>query len=418
MEDKTLKEIDPEVYESIKAEIARERDSAVMIASENYASRAVMEAMGNVMTNKYAEGYPGSRYYGGCEYVDVAERLAIERAKKLFHCAYVNVQPHSGSQANMAVYLTFLNPGDLIMGMDLSHGGHLTHGSPVSFSGKLFRSVSYGVDPATERIDYDRLRDLAKEHKPRIIVSGASAYPRTIDFHLLREIARENDAFLMADIAHIAGLVAVGLHPTPVGEADFVTTTTHKTLRGPRGGLVLTEEAYGARLDKGIFPGTQGGPLMHVIAAKAVAFGEALKPEFKAYQRQVLINAKVLAEELMGFGYDLVSGGTDNHLVLVNLTRKGITGAEAERALGEAGIVANKNAIPFDARPPKVTSGLRLGTPALTTRGMKEGEIRELAALINKALENRDREETLRSVRGRVSELCRSFPVYRFLDGA
>jgi glycine hydroxymethyltransferase len=417
LEEHLLHQIDPEVHSAIRAEIARERNSAVMIASENYASRAVLEAMANVMTNKYAEGYPGSRYYGGCEHVDVVERLAVDRARRLFRAEYANVQPHSGSQANMAVYFTFLDPGDTILGMDLSHGGHLTHGSPVSFSGRLFRSVSYGVDPGTERIDFDQVRDLAKRHKPKMIIAGASAYPRVIDFHLFREIAAEQGALLMVDMAHIAGLVAVGLHPSPVGVADFVTTTTHKTLRGPRGGLVLAEEKYGSRLDKGIFPGIQGGPLMHIVAAKAVAFGEALGPEFKGYQEQVLINARVLAEELLSLGYDLVSGGTDNHLILINLTRTGLSGVEAERALGEAGIVANKNAIPFDAKGPKVTSGLRLGTPALTTRGMKEPEMKELAGLIHRVLGKPTHAETLRLVCGKVTELCRAFPVYRFLDG-
>jgi glycine hydroxymethyltransferase len=417
LEEHPLQQIDPEVHSAIRAEIARERDSAVMIASENYASRAVLEAMSNVMTNKYAEGYPGSRYYGGCEHVDVVERLAVDRARRLFRAEYANVQPHSGSQANMAVYFTFLDPGDTILGMDLSHGGHLTHGSPVSFSGRLFRSVSYGVDPETERIDFDQVRDLAKRHKPKMMIAGASAYPRVIDFHLFREIAAEQGALLMVDMAHIAGLVAVGLHPSPVGVADFVTTTTHKTLRGPRGGLVLAEEKYGSRLDKGIFPGIQGGPLMHIVAAKAVAFGEALGPEFKGYQEQVLINARVLAEELLSLGYDLVSGGTDNHLILINLTRTGLSGVEAERALGEAGIVANKNAIPFDAKGPKVTSGLRLGTPALTTRGMKEPEMKALAGLIHRVLGKPTHGETLRLVCGKVTELCRAFPVYRFLDG-
>jgi glycine hydroxymethyltransferase len=417
LEEHPLHQIDPEVHSAIRAEIARERDSAVMIASENYASRAVLEAMSNVMTNKYAEGYPGSRYYGGCEHVDVVERLAVDRARRLFRAEYANVQPHSGSQANMAVYFTFLDPGDTILGMDLSHGGHLTHGSPVSFSGRLFRSVSYGVDPETERIDFDQVRDLAKRHKPKMIIAGASAYPRVIDFHLFREIAAEQGALLMVDMAHIAGLVAVGLHPSPVGVADFVTTTTHKTLRGPRGGLVLAEEKYGSRLDKGIFPGIQGGPLMHIVAAKAVAFGEALGPEFKGYQEQVLVNARVLAEELLSLGYDLVSGGTDNHLILINLTRTGLSGVEAERALGEAGIVANKNAIPFDAKGPKITSGLRLGTPALTTRGMKEPEMKALAGLIHRVLGTPTHGETLRLVCGVVTELCRAFPVYRFLDG-
>ena len=416
MEEKSLRELDPEVYRAIRSEIDREKNNLVMIASENYASRAVIEAQANVMTNKYAEGYPGARYYGGCEYVDDVERLAIDRAKRLFGAEHVNVQPHSGSQANMAIYLSFLNPGDMIMGMGLSHGGHLTHGSKVSFSGSIFESVSYGVDPKTQLIDYDQLRDLARKHKPKMIVAGASAYPRLIDFRRFREIAHENGAYLMADIAHIAGLIAVGLHPTPIGEADFTSTTTHKTLRGPRGGLILSEEKYAKKLDKSIFPGIQGGPLMHIIAGKAVAFGEALKPEFADYQKQVVINARVLAEELMGLGLDLVSGGTDNHLILVDLTRMEMTGQDAETALVRAGVVVNKNTIPFDKRGPRVTSGLRLGTPALTTRGMKEAEMKAIAGLIKKVLVNSESDETLQQVREIVSDLCRSFPIYGYLD--
>ncbi|NQT55105.1 MAG: serine hydroxymethyltransferase, partial [Desulfobacteraceae bacterium] len=381
--EKNLKDTDLEVYDLIRSEIDRQRSNLVMIASENYASRAVIEAQAGVMTNKYAEGYPGARYYGGCEYVDSVERLAIERAKKLFGSEYVNVQAHSGSQANMAVYLSFLEPGDLIMGMGLSHGGHLTHGSSVSFSGTIFRSIPYGLDPKTQLIDYDQVRDLAKKHRPKMIIAGASTYSRIIDFHRFKEIAHENDAYLMADIAHIAGLVAAGLHPSPIGEADFITATTHKTLRGPRGGLILSEEKYGERLDKAIFPGIQGGPLMHLIAAKAVAFEEALRPEFVDYQRQVIINAKVLAEELMNFGFDLVSGGTDNHLILIDLNKKGITGRDAEEVMGKVGISMNKNTIPFDKRGPKVASGLRLGTPALTTRGMREAEMKIIAGLIS-----------------------------------
>jgi len=416
LEEKSLRELDPEVYRAIRSEIDREKNNLVMIASENYASRAVIEAQANVMTNKYAEGYPGARYYGGCEYVDDVERLAIDRAKRLFGAEHVNVQPHSGSQANMAIYLSFLNPGDMIMGMGLSHGGHLTHGSKVSFSGSIFESVSYGVDPKTQLIDYDQLRDLARKHKPKMIVAGASAYPRLIDFRRFREIAHENGAYLMADIAHIAGLIAVGLHPTPIGEADFTSTTTHKTLRGPRGGLILSEEKYAKKLDKSIFPGIQGGPLMHIIAGKAVAFGEALKPEFADYQKQVVINARVLAEELMGLGLDLVSGGTDNHLILVDLTRMEMTGQDAETALVRAGVVVNKNTIPFDKRGPRVTSGLRLGTPALTTRGMKEAEMKAIAGLIKKVLVNSESDETLQQVREIVSDLCRSFPIYGYLD--
>ena len=416
MQELKLKESDPDVYGAIQAEIDREKHNLLMIASENYASLAVINAQANVMTNKYAEGYPGARYYGGCEFVDVVERLAIERAKKLFGAEHVNVQPHCGSQANMAVYLSFFKPGDVIMGMDLSHGGHLTHGSSVSFSGFMFKSVSYGLDPKTQRIDYDRMRDLAKKHRPKVIVAGASAYPRTIDFNLFKEIAQENNAYLMADMAHIAGLVAVGLHPSPVGVADFVTTTTHKTLRGPRGGLILSEKKYAEKLDKAVFPGIQGGPLMHIIAAKAVAFAEALKPEFAEYQKQVVVNSGVLAEELMNLGFDLVTGGTDNHLILMDLTKRDITGRDAETALGNAGIVANKNTIPFDKRGPKVTSGLRLGTPALTTRGMQEQEMKIIAGLIKKALENPGSENSLAEVRETVTELCSNFPIYQGLD--
>ncbi len=383
-----------------------------MIASENYASRAVIEAQASVMTNKYAEGYPGARYYGGCEFVDIAENLALDRVKELFGAEYANVQPHSGSQANMAVYFSFLNPGDVILGMDLSHGGHLTHGSRVNFSGKLFKSVFYGLNSKTGKIDYDQVADLAKKHKPKIIVAGASAYPRLIDFSRFKEIAREHGAYLMVDMAHIAGLVAAGLHPTPVGIADFVTSTTHKTLRGPRGGLILASKEYGTKIDKSVFPGIQGGPLMHVIAAKAVAFGEALHKEFITYQRQVILNAKVLGEALKTYGFDLVSGGTDNHLLLVDLTENGITGMVAENSLVSSGIVVNKNTIPFDKRGPQVTSGLRLGTPALTTRGMKEPEIREIAGFIRDVLENPASETVRDRVRGKVSELCETFPIY------
>ena len=414
--EKNLKDTDLEVYDLIRSEIDRQRSNLVMIASENYASRAVIEAQASVMTNKYAEGYPGARYYGGCEYVDNVERLAIERAKKLFSSGYVNVQAHSGSQANMAVYLSFLEPGDLIMGMGLSHGGHLTHGSSVNFSGTIFRPISYGLDPKTQLIDYDQVRDLAKKHRPKMIIAGASTYPRIIDFHRFKEIAHENDAYLMADMAHIAGLVAAGLHPSPIGEADFITATTHKTLRGPRGGLILSEKKYGERLDKAIFPGIQGGPFMHLIAAKAVAFEEALRPEFADYQRQVIINAKVLAEELMNFGFDLVSGGTDNHLILIDLNKKGITGQDAEEVMGKAGIIMNKNTIPFDKRGPKVTSGLRLGTPALTTRGMREAEMKIIAGLISKVLENPDDEKTISEARNVASDLCHSFPILQYLD--
>ncbi|MCF8130043.1 MAG: serine hydroxymethyltransferase [Deltaproteobacteria bacterium] len=419
MTEPTLREVDPEVFQAIEAELLRERESLVMIASENYASRAVMEAQSNVMTNKYAEGYPGARYYGGCEFVDRVERLAVNRANRLFDSEHANVQPHSGSQANMAVYLSCLESGDTIMGMDLSHGGHLTHGSPVSFSGKIYKSVFYRLHPETQRIDYDQVRDVAKKQKPKIIIAGASAYPRRIDFSAFKEIAHEQGAYFMVDMAHIAGLVATNLHPSPVGQADFVTSTTHKTLRGPRGGLILCSEEYGARLDKSVFPGTQGGPLMHIIAAKAVAFEEALRPDFKDYQKQVLQNAEVLGEELMEYGFDLVSGGTDNHLVLIDLTRKNITGLDAERALGEAGIVANKNAVPFDKKGPKITSGLRLGTPALTTRGMKEPEIRQIAGLINDILSSApSNEAVLRRARGLVTEICGAFPIYPYLHAS
>lgn len=411
-----LKDVDSEVYGAIQSELQRELDSLVMIASENYASRAVMEAQSSVMTNKYAEGYPGARYYGGCDYVDVVEGLAIDRARKLFHAQYVNVQPHSGSQANMAVYFGFLEPGDLILGMELSHGGHLTHGSPVSFSGKLFRSLSYGVDPSTHRIDYDQVRDLAKAHKPKMIIAGASAYPRIIDFHRFSEIAKETGAYLMVDMAHIAGLVAAGLHPTPVGVADFVTSTTHKTLRGPRGGIILADEHYGPRIDKSVFPGIQGGPLMHVIAAKAVAFGEALRPSFAHYQERVVRNAKALAAELMNQGFRLITDGTDNHLVLMDLSELGISGLEAERALGEAGIVANKNAIPFDKKGPKITSGLRLGTPALTSRGMGASEMKRIAGIIKAVLDSPKDDATLARARNEVKEICNSYPIYSSLE--
>ncbi len=418
MKEPTLREVDPEVFQTIEAELVRERQSLVMIASENYASRAVMEAQSNVMTNKYAEGYPGARYYGGCEFVDRVERLARNRANRLFNSEHANVQPHSGSQANMAVYLSLLNSGDTIMGMDLSHGGHLTHGSPVSFSGKLYKPVFYGLHPETQRIDYDQVRDVAKKEKPRIIIAGASAYPRHIDFSAFKEIAQEQRAYFMVDMAHIAGLVATSLHPSPVGLADFVTSTTHKTLRGPRGGLILCSEELGGRLDKSVFPGIQGGPLMHIVAAKAVAFEEALRPDFRDYQKQVLLNAKVLAERLMEYGFDLVSGGTDNHLVLIDLSSKNITGLDAERVLGEAGIVANKNAVPFDKKGPKITSGLRLGTPALTTRGMKETEIRKIAELINDTLNAPENEAVLSRVQGVVTEICEAFPIYPYLHAS
>ena len=412
----SLKRMDPEVARAIEAEIEREKNTLVLIASENYASRAVMEATASVMTNKYAEGYPKKRYYGGCDYVDIVERLAIERARKLFRSEYANVQPHSGSQANMAVYFSFLKPGDTILGMDLSHGGHLTHGSPANFSGNFFKVVSYGLHAKSQLIDYDQVEDLAKKHKPKMVVAGASAYPRVIDFRRFREIASRVGAYFMADIAHIAGLVVAELHPSPVNEADFITSTTHKTLRGPRGGLILSEEKYGPSLDKGLFPGIQGGPLMHIIAAKAVCFGEALLPEFRHYQQQVVRNARTLAEELAGTGFDLISGGTDNHLLLIDLSARGLSGLEAERALGAAGLVVNKNVVPSDQRGPRVTSGLRIGTPAVTTRGMKEEEMKIIARLIRRVLEHPEQEAVHQQVRAAVAELCREFPIYRYLD--
>ncbi|MBN1850901.1 MAG: serine hydroxymethyltransferase [Deltaproteobacteria bacterium] len=416
MKDIPLEKIDPEVFEAIHQEVDRERSSLVMIASENYASRAVIEAQANVMSNKYAEGYPDKRYYGGCEYVDIVEKLARERVKRLFKAEYVNVQPHSGSQANMAVYFSALKPGDTILGMDLTHGGHLTHGSPVSFSGTLFHSASYGVNRETQTIDFDQVYNRAKTVRPKMIIVGASAYPRAIDFDRFQEIAHEFGAFLMADIAHIAGLVAVDLHPSPVGKADFITSTTHKTLRGPRGGLIISTEEHRQSLNKAIFPGIQGGPFMHIIAAKAVCFKEALMPEFKEYQQQVLANAKVLADELKKFGFNLVSGGTDNHLILINLTSKGLTGLDAETALAKAGIYANKNTIPFEEKSAQITSGLRIGTPALTTRGMKEAEMKIIAELIQKVLHSPDDERGLQNIRSTVSELCRQFPIYEFLN--
>lgn len=416
MIEKGLSQIDPEVAEAIRKEIKREQDCIVLIASENYASRAVIEAQSNVLTNKYAEGYPGARYYGGCENADIVEDLAIKRAQKLFNAEYVNVQPHAGSQANMAVYFSVLKPGDTILGMNLSHGGHLTHGSKASFSGNIYKSFSYGLDPETQLIDYNQVYDLAKEHSPRMIVVGASAYPREIDFKKFREIADEVGAYVMADIAHIAGLVAAGQHPTPVGIADFVTTTTHKTLRGPRGGLIMSSMEHQKAINKTIFPGIQGGPLMHVLAAKAVCFHEALQPEFTEYQKQVVKNSRVMAREMMKFGFNLISGGTDNHLILVDLTSKDITGLEAEIALGKAGIVVNKNTVPFEKRNAQVTSGLRIGTPAVTTRGFKEEEIVTVASLINRALLNISNEKILAEIRETVKELCSKFPIYQYFN--
>lgn len=400
------------VGQAVIKEMERQTGKLELIASENFVSTAVRQAQGTVLTNKYAEGYPGKRYYGGCEYVDVVENLAIERAKKIFDAGYVNVQPHSGSQANMAVYFGTLNPGDKVLGMDLSHGGHLTHGSPVNFSGKLFKFVSYGVDRDTGTIDYDEVLKAAKKEKPQLIVAGASAYARVIDFEKFRKIADQVGAKLMVDMAHIAGLVATGFHPTPVGHAQFVTTTTHKTLRGPRGGMILADEEYGKTLNSQIFPGIQGGPLMHVIAAKAVAFGEALNPEFTRYQKVVLDNAKALAKALMDAGYKLVSNGTDNHLMLVDLRDTEITGKEAESALDKAGITVNKNTVPFETRSPFVTSGIRLGTPALTTRGMVAKDMRKVAGWIVEALDSRDNDTRLKAVNRKVEKFARRFPLF------
>jgi len=408
-----LPEVDPEIYEAIKSEEYREEYHLELIASENFVSRAVLEAQGSVLTNKYAEGYPGKRYYGGCMYVDKVEDIARERVKTIYGAEHANVQPHSGSQANMAVYFVVLNPGDNVLGMNLAHGGHLTHGSPVNFSGKLYNFYFYGVDRDTEMINYDSVWNLAKEVKPKLIVAGASAYPRIIDFEKFAQIAEDVSAYFMVDMAHIAGLVAAGLHPSPVPYAHFVTSTTHKTLRGPRGGFILCKKEFAKEIDKAVFPGIQGGPLMHVIAAKAVAFKEAMTPEFKEYQKQIILNAKAMAEELMRLGYRLVSGGTDNHLMLVDLRDKGITGKEAEKALEEAGITVNKNAIPFDPQPPTVTSGIRIGTPALTTRGMKEDEMRYVARLIHEVLSNFKDSKVKEKVKKEVEELCKQFPIYR-----
>ncbi len=409
---KDLKLTDPQIYDAIRMETEREQEKLLLIASENYASPAVLEAQGSVFTNKYAEGYPGRRYYGGCEYADVVENLAIERAKELFGAEHVNVQPHSGTQANMAVYLSILGPGDVIMGMDLRHGGHLSHGAAVNFSGMLYKNVPYGVDRETGYLDYDRMRELAREHRPRMIVVGASAYSRTLDFEKCREIAKEAGAYLIADIAHIAGLIAAGVHPSPFPFADFVTTTTHKTLRGPRGGMIMCKKEYARAVDKMIFPGIQGGPLMHVIAAKAVAFKEALAPEFRQYQEAVVKNARRLARELMDRGYRIVSGGTDTHLMLVDLTNKGITGKEAEDSLDRAGITLNKNSIPFDERPPAITSGIRLGTPSVTTRGMGAAEMARVAELIDGVLNNAGDDKAVAGFRDEVRGLCRKFPIY------
>lgn len=407
-----LKLTDPDVYIAIQREIERERGKIVLIASENYASPAVLEAQGSIFTNKYAEGYPDKRYYGGCEYADVVENLAIERAKELFKAEHINVQPHSGTQANMAVYFSFLQPGDTILGMRLSHGGHLSHGASVNFSGMLYKNVAYGVNRDTGYIDYDEVRRLAIENRPKMILVGASAYSRTIDFKAFSEIAKEVGAYLMADIAHIAGLIAASLHPSPVPYADFVTTTSHKTLRGPRGGMIMCKAKYARAIDKMIFPGIQGGPLVHVIAAKAVAFKEALTEEFKDYQRKVIKNAQRLAEELMKKGFKIVSDGTDTHMLLVDLTNKRITGKEAEESLDKAGITVNKNVIPYDERPPAVTSGIRLGTPCVTTRGMGEAEMVEIAEIIDEVLNNKVSETRLIGLKQRVERLCQRFPIY------
>ncbi len=407
-----LMQADPEVAEAIRQETRRQAGKLEMIASENFVSEAVLEAQGSVMTNKYAEGYPGARYYGGCEYVDIVERLAIERSKQLFGAEHVNVQAHAGVQANMAVYFSVLELGDTILGMNLSHGGHLSHGSPASFSGRFYRGVFYGVDRKTETIDFDQVETLAMQHQPKIIVVGASAYPRTIDYARFRTIADEVGALILADIAHIGGLVAAGLHPSPVPNCEFVTMTTHKTLRGPRGGLIMCKEPFAQALDAKIFPGMQGGPLMHIIAAKAVALKEALSDDFKGYQAQIVKNAKTLAQTLLAAGFRLVSGGTDNHLMLVDLTEQGFTGKEAQETLDRTGITINKNAIPFDTKGPNVTSGIRIGTPALTTRGMKEDQMKQIGGLIADVLKNIRNEKRRAEVREEVERLCGQFPLY------
>ena len=407
-----VKRDDKEIYDLIEKELKRQQDGIELIASENIVSKAVMEAMGSYLTNKYAEGYPGKRYYGGCHVVDEIEQIAIDRAKELFGAEHANVQPHSGSQANMAVYFSVLEPGDTVLGMDLSHGGHLTHGSPVNFSGRLFNFVSYGVDKETEMIDYDNVRKIALEAKPKLIVAGASAYSRIIDFPKLREIADEVGALLMVDMAHIAGLVAAGVHPSPVPYADFVTSTTHKTLRGPRGGLILCKEKYAKLIDKNIFPGMQGGPLMHIIAAKAVCFKEALEPSFKEYGAQVVKNCKRLAEELIKRDFKIVSGGTDNHVFLVDLHNKEVTGKETENLLDRVGITLNKNTVPNETRSPFVTSGVRIGTAAVTTRGFKEEDMVVIAEIIDEAIKNRENEEALQELKVKVKALCDKYPLY------
>ena len=407
-----LKHTDPEIFEAIQKEIERERRNIVLIASENYVSPAVLEVQGSVFTNKYAEGYPGKRYYGGCEYADIVEALAVERAKQVFGAEHVNVQPHSGSQANMAVFFSVLKPGDAILSMSLSHGGHLSHGASINFSGIFYKTIAYGVNKDTGYIDYDEVRRLALENKPRMLLVGASAYSRIIDFRICSDIAKEVGAYLMADIAHIAGLVAAGLHPSPVPYADFVTTTTHKTLRGPRGGMIMCKAEYAKAIDKMIFPGIQGGPLVHVIAAKAVALKEALAPEFKEYQGRVATNAKKLAEEMIKKGFRIISGGTDNHLMLIDLTNKNITGKEAEEALGKARITVNKNVIPYDERSATITSGIRLGTPCVTTRGMGEAEMVEISDVISTVIDNNKDAEAISALTKRVDSLCDKFPIY------
>lgn len=405
-----IEQTDPEVAEALKLELSRQQGNIELIASENFVSPAVMAAAGSHLTNKYAEGYPGHRYYGGCQFVDIAENLARDRLKQLFGCEYCNVQPHSGASANLAVFFAVLQPGDTVMGMNLAHGGHLSHGSPVNISGKYFNIVPYGVSKDSQTIDYDEMERIALECRPKMIVSGASAYPRVIDFARIREICDKVGAYMMVDIAHIAGLVAAGLHPSPVPYADFVTTTTHKTLRGPRGGVIMCKEQYGKIIDKAVFPGIQGGPLMHIIAAKAVAFKEALDPSFNEYQKQIVANAKAMADEFSKLGVNMVSGGTDNHLILLDLTSKGMTGKELEKMLDEVHITVNKNAIPFDTQKPFVTSGIRIGTPAMTTRGMKEPEARKIAQLITKVIE--EREGAFEYVTAEVAKLCAAFPLY------
>lgn len=413
---KILTGVDPEVARAIEQELSRQQNKIELIASENFVSKAVLEAQGSVLTNKYAEGYPGNRYYGGCEYVDIVERLAIDRAKTLFGADHVNVQPHSGAQANIAVYFAFLKPGDTILGMNLAHGGHLTHGSPVNISGKYFKIIPYGVDPVNHRIDYDEVKKLALEHKPKMLVVGASAYPRTIDYALMGQIAKEAGCLMMVDMAHIAGLVAAGLHPSPVPHADIVTTTTHKTLRGPRGGMIMCRAEHAKAVDKAIFPGTQGGPLMHVIAAKAVAFKEALDEQFGKYQEQILKNAVALSDKLLAEGFDIVSGGTDTHLLLVDVRKQKLTGKTAEKLLDEIGVTVNKNAIPFDPESPFVTSGIRIGTPAVTSRGMKEDAAAVIGEIMALALKHPEDEAARKRAMAMVGELCDKYPLYADLD--